>query len=69
MKCKSCKSEILYVQTSTGKEIPIDDSSLTQIDHQYLIMVNAEKHPILFRYGQHTPHWITHPECYKKEKK
>lgn len=68
MKCKHCKSEIIFVRTSSGKEIPIDFSSLTPIDISYLIIIDANKHPIAFRQANHRIHWITHPECYKKEK-
>ena len=63
MKCKFCKEETIAVKTSGGKDIIIDFNSITGIEREYLIMIDAEKHPLSYKEDHHTVHFVTHPEC------
>ena len=63
MKCKSCKEEIIFCSTKAGKSIPVNFSSLTDKDKNWLINRPKEMYEVLlpFRYGEHITHFTTCP--------
>jgi len=67
-KCESCGEKIIWGKTKNDKWMPINFDSLTEADIRYLQTVDASKHPILFRYGEHVSHYATCPDANKFRK-
>lgn len=71
MKCKEpgCGKEIIFGITQRGRFIPIDFSSVTDADLDWLAKRINDREPLQFRYGEHIAHFATctNPKGFRKK--
>jgi len=57
--CESCKKEIAFLKTKSGKFIPVNIDSLSNQEKQKL----SEGKRIFFQFTRHTSHFATCPNA------
>ncbi len=62
--CKSCKKEIVFLQTNSGSAIPVDYNSLSISEQSWLI----GKQKLIFNKFKHVSHFATCPDAKKFRK-
>lgn len=54
-RCKTCRARIVWLQTATGKNMPVDADTV-------------EPHDEIFEYGRHVSHFTTCPQAKQHRK-
>ena len=65
-KCRSCDTEIAFVETRSGSQMPVDADSLDDEDIEILGRVGER---LQYEHGRHVSHFATCPDAYKFRRK